>query len=127
MIENEAIISGDQKVAETLSKFFVKAVDKLDIKEFKSISNIDGLSDPVEIAIKKYENRPSIVVITEKFNFTVRFEFEEVNLKHIEKEILNLDTRKAVASSSIPAKVLKEASNICSPVLQQIWSDEILV
>ena len=114
-------------MAETLSKFFVKAVDKLDIKEFKSISNIDGLSDPVEIAIKKYENRSSIVVITEKFNFTLRFEFEEVNLKHIEKEILNLNTKKAVGSSSIPAKVLKEASDICSPVLQQIWSDEILV
>ena len=53
LIENEAIISDDQKVVETLSKFFVKAVDKLDIKEFKNISNIDGLSDPVEIAIKK--------------------------------------------------------------------------
>ena len=73
-------------MAETLSKFFVKAVDKLDIKEFKKISNTDGLSNPVEIAIKKYENHPSIVATTEKFNFTVRFEFEEVNSKDIEKE-----------------------------------------
>ena len=73
-------------MAETLSKFFVKAVDKLDIKEFKKISNTDGLSDPVKIAIKKHENHPSIVAITEKFNFTVRFEFEEVNSKDIEKE-----------------------------------------
>ena len=31
-IENEAVISDDQKVAETLSKFFVKPIDKLDIK-----------------------------------------------------------------------------------------------
>ena len=67
-------------MAETLSKFFVKAVDKLDVRKFKKISNIDGLSDPVEIAIKKYENHPSIVAIIEKFNFTVRFAFEEVNL-----------------------------------------------
>ena len=126
LIENEAIISDDQKVAETLSKFFVKAVDKLDIKEFKKISNIDGLSDPVEIAIEKYENHPNIVAITEKFNFTALFEFEEVNLKDIEKVILNLNTKKAAASNSIPAKVLKETSDICSPVLQQIWNDEIL-
>ena len=110
LIENEAIISDDQKVAETLSKFFVKAVDKLDIKEFKNISNIDGLSDPVEIAIRKYENHSSIVAITEKFNFTVHFEFEEVKLKNIEKEILNLNTKKAVASNNIPAKLLKEPS-----------------
>ena len=70
MIENEPIISDDQKVGEPLSKFFVKAVDKLDIKEFKNISNIDGLSDRVEIAIKKYENHPSIIAVTEKFSFT---------------------------------------------------------
>ena len=127
LIEKEAIISHNQKVAETLSKFIVKAVEKLDIKEFKKISNIDGLSDPVEVAIKKYENHLSIIAITEKFNFTVRFEYEEVNLKDIEKEILNLNTKKeAVASNSIPAKVLKEASDICSPVPQQIWNDEIL-
>ena len=125
LIENEAIISDDQKVAETLSKFFVKAVDKLEVKEFKNISNIDGLSDPVEIAIKKYENHPSIVAVAEKFNFTVRFEFEEVNLKDIEKEILNLNTKKAVASNSIAAKVLNETSDVCSPVVQQIWNDKI--
>ena len=125
-IENEAIISDDQKVAETLSKFFLKAVSKLDIKEFKNILNIDGLYDPVEIAIKKYENYPSIIAITEKFNLTMRFEFEEVNLEDIEKEILNLNTKEAVLSNSIPAKVLKETFDICNPVLQQIWNNEIL-
>ena len=49
-----------------------------------------------------------------------------MNIKDIEKEILNLNTKKAVASSSIPAKVLKETSDICSPVLQQIRNDDIL-
>ena len=73
LIENEAIISDGQRLAETLSKFFAKAIVKLDIKEFKNISNIDGLSDPLENAIKKYENHPGIIAITEKFNFTVRF------------------------------------------------------
>ena len=125
LIEKEAIISHNQKVAETLSKFIVKAVEILDIKEFKNISNTDGLSDPVEVAIKKYENHLSIIAITEKFNFTVRFEFEKVNLKDTEKEILDLNTKKAVASNSIPAKVLKETSDICSPVPRQIWNDEI--
>ena len=51
----------------------------------------------MEIAIKKYENHPSIIAITEKFNFNVDFESEEVNLKDIQKEILNLNTKKAVA------------------------------
>ena len=43
-----------------------------------------------------------------------------MNLKDTEKEILNLNTKKAAASNSQPAKVLKETSDICSPVLQQI-------
>ena len=34
LTENKAISSDDQEVAETFCKFFVKAVDKLDIKEF---------------------------------------------------------------------------------------------
>ena len=79
----------------------------------------------MENALKKYENHPSVIAITEKFNFTLRFEFEAVNLKDIEKEILNLDTKKEVASNSIPAKVRKETWDICSPALQQIWNDEI--
>ena len=79
----------------------------------------------MEIAIKKYENHPSIIAITEKFNFTVRFEYEEMNLEDIKKEILNLNIKKRVASNSIPDKVLKETSDICSPVLQQIWNDGI--
>ena len=44
----------------------------------------------------------------------MRFEFEEVNLEDIEKEILNLNTKEAVLSNSIPAKVLKETFDICS-------------
>ena len=56
----------------------------------------------------------------------MRFEFEEVNLKYIEKEILNLNSKKAVASNSIPTKILKETSDICSHVYQQILNDEIL-
>ena len=64
----------------------------------------------MEIAIRKYGNHPSIIAITKKCNFTVRFEFEEVNLKDIEKEILNLNIKKAAASKSIPTKVPKETS-----------------
>ena len=95
-------------MVETLSKFFAKAVGKLDIKDFKNISNNDVLSAPVEIPIKKYENHPSVIAITENFNFTMRFEFEEVNLKDIEKEILNLNIKKDVASKSLRLKYLKK-------------------
>ena len=57
-------------------------------------------------------------------NFNVRFEFREMNLGDVEKEISKINT-KAVASSSNPAKVLEETSDGCSSVLQKIWNDKI--
>ena len=57
-------------------------------------------------ALKRGDSDPLTNCVTEKPDFTVRFESEEVNLKDVEKEILKLNTKKAVASNSIPAKVL---------------------
>ena len=62
----------------------------------------------MKIPIKKYENHPSIIAITEKFNFTMRFEFEEVNLKDIEKEILTSILRKLLRQIASQLKYLKK-------------------
>ena len=58
-------------------------------------------------------------------NFNVRFEFREMNLRDVEKEISKINTKKAVASNSNPAKVFQETSDSCSSVLQKIWNDKI--
>ena len=50
-------------------------------------------------------------------NFNVRFEFREMNLRDVETEISNINTKKAVVSSSNLAKVLEETSDGCSSVL----------
>ena len=51
-----------------------------------------------------------------------------MNLRDIEKKKkkLNITTKEAVVSNSIIANVLKEISDSCNPVLQQIWNDKIL-
>ena len=117
LTEKEAIIPDDQKVAETLSSFFEEAVDKLDIRGCNNILNTAGYSDAVEITTTKYENHQSTVAITD-----ARLGFREVNLKDVEKEMVNINTEKAVATNSIPAKLLKETT-ICSPVFQQIQNE----
>ena len=50
-------------------------------------------------------------------NFNVRFEFREMNMRDVEKEISKINTKKAVASNSNPAKVFQETSDSCSSVL----------
>ena len=48
------------------------------------------------------------IAITEKSNFTVHFEFEEVNLKHIEKQILTSILRKLLRQIASQLKYLKK-------------------
>ena len=60
----------------------------------------------------------ALLLLLKKFNLNARFEFREVNLKDGKKEILNINTKIAVVSNSIPPKIFQETSDICSPVLQ---------
>ena len=54
LIEGDQIISKDTEVAEKLSKFLENAVKSLDILECRdTLTPVDGLEDPIDIAIKK--------------------------------------------------------------------------
>ena len=86
MILKETVGFDGQKVEQTISSFF--EVDKFNIRECNNISNDSGYFYPVKLGIKESETYTSIVAITEKF-FQFPFEFREVNLMDVEKEILN--------------------------------------
>ena len=54
LIEGGEIISEDIEVAERLSNYFENAVKSLDILECKdTLTTVDGLTDPIDIPIKK--------------------------------------------------------------------------
>ena len=67
LIEGENVISGDKEVAEKLGKYFENAVKSLDIMENNVIlTPVNGIDDPIDIIIKRYEKHPSILAIKEK-------------------------------------------------------------
>ena len=75
--------------------------------EFLNIT--DNSEDPIENAICKYENHPSIILITKIMEGANSFlVFETVTKEKIEKLIMNLNIRKAVQSNDIPTKLVKE-------------------
>ena len=77
-MNNNSIISDDQDVAETLNTFCKNAVDSLDISENRLLlTATESLTDPVEIAIKKFESHPSIFDIKDNINNS-KFNFSEV-------------------------------------------------
>ena len=128
LIDGDRIISEDIQVAEKLNKYFENAVQSLDITECRDIlTPVDGLEDPIEIAIKKYEKHPSILVINEKVPLNhQRFSFAMTGLIEMEKEIKALNPKKATTHNNIPPRILKETSDICSPILNDIWCDSVL-
>ena len=62
--EGNKIVSEDKEVADILNTYFSESVDSLDIGENKFIINsADHIVDPIERAIFKYKNHPSILEI----------------------------------------------------------------
>ena len=81
----------------------------------------------MKIAIKKYEQHPSINLIKENITNNESFYFLPTELESILKEIINLDNKKNGTFKNIPTRRLKDVSDICSPILANIWNEEILL
>ena len=129
LIHNDNVISDDQELADTFNNFFEHAVDNLGIQEYRNDHNIDinsVLDDPIDYAIAKYKNHPSIIMINENVSFESRFSFTAVNEDDIQREILNLNPKKPGTFGNVPTKMLKSSSEICNVALQNIWYSEIL-
>ena len=113
LMHNDNAISDNQELADTFNNFFEHAVDNLEIQEYQSDHNVNISSisdDPIDYAIEKYKNHPSIVMINENVSFESRFSFTTVNEDDIQREILNINPKKAGTFGNIPTKMLKSSS-----------------
>ena len=82
----EKIISNEGIVAEEFSTFFENAVKSLGIDTGNPLlGDTTSLDNPVEIAIKKFENHSSVKVIKENICIDVEFDFKQVQADEILK------------------------------------------
>ena len=77
----------------------------------------DNLKNPVEIAIKKFEQHPSINLINKNITNNENFHFSPADNEKILKEIINFSKKKNGTFKNIPTRRLKDVSDVCSPVL----------
>ena len=91
LVENDEIISDESKVADSFSNFFENALHSLGIKTNEYSNDNYGLENPVEIAIKKYDQHLSINLIKENITSNESFYFWPTKQESILKEIINLD------------------------------------
>ena len=122
LVEND-----ESKVANSFSNFFENAVHSFGIKTNESTNNKYGLKNPVEIAIKIYQQHPSINLKKENITNNESFHFLPTEQESILKEIINLDNKKNGTFKNIHTRRLKDVSDICSPILANIWNEEILL
>ena len=115
-------------MSEEFSAFCEDAVRSLSVKpdEFY-LSDTETLGDPVEIAIRKFENHPSVQAIKQNISVNQDFYFSNTDVRDILKETTALSNKKNGTFGNISAQLLKEVSGIRAPALNDIWNKEIII
>ena len=127
LVENDNTVSDDSEIAETFKIFFENAVKNFNVLgDSDSLSPTFHLDNPVDIAVEKFKNHPSIILINSNVNFFNNFFFKEVNFSDIFKEISSLNSKKQGTKDGIPAKCLKAACSESSSYLTKVWNEEML-
>ena len=126
LIENDVVISDENKVAEKMNNYFIEAIENLDIVPFIEEDEIEIIPcNIIDTMVSKYENHPSILKIKEYVNITGKFSFIKTTTHEIQNQILTLDPKKASVENDIPTKVLIETNEISSTYLTNIYHKSI--
>ena len=117
-MENDDVISDDRQIAEISNNYFVTVTETLGIADnLDNVRSAEGIIDPVEKAIEKYANHPSIKTILTRFPVVAGFSFEHVTVSKIETEIKNLNSDKAttfvISHQSYSRLIQTSALNPC--------------
>ena len=83
----------DKEIAETFSNYFNNALKSLNLQcDLEHLNDVSDENDPIEIAIKKFKNYPSIVNINKNIPKTTTFSFDENETDSIKKITDNFDS-----------------------------------
>ena len=119
LIENDEMVTDDLKIAEIFNDYFANITQDLEITDTGAhLSSTIGIEDPIDKAVEKYKNHPSIKKIKECFTCSESFHFRQVTVEEVYYQLGKLNPKKSSPVGSIPAKVMKENSDIFAPILQ---------
>ena len=102
---------------------FVEALQHLEIEPYLSEAEINACGGNIEEIIKLYERHPSILKINENVNVRDKFVFDDTTSQGINKQILDLDHKKASIENDIPIKILIRSNDIVSKHLAEIYNN----
>ena len=127
LVDNNNIISFDIEIAEKFNTFFSNVVKELNTKIKEDLlCDVSNINDPVERAIQKYKNHPSIRMIKETFDNDKTFSFDVVSPDTIFKEIGSLDTDKSTHSNDVPTKIVKDNADLFSVFVFNTFNKSVI-
>ena len=109
LVDDDELITDEQKVANSLNDFFSSIVNSLNLPESQNADPLsDNIDHPTLKAITKWRNHPSVLVNTAVHENRKRFTSSSVTAADIAKEIDILNSSKAVHEADLPVKLLKD-------------------
>ena len=106
LVDHDKVISDDKQLCKTFSNFFQETMKTLGVSDCLNMCNYSH-SDPVNNAIRKYENYQGIKKISETLTITSTFHFSGNDKADVEKSIGNLNSSKVRTFKNIQTKCLK--------------------
>ena len=126
LTENGKMINKDSEIAEIFNHHFETITDSLGISINDSVLlPTDSILDSVDKAVRKYDAHPSICKIRENVKIANKFEFSEVSICDIAIQIKQLNSKKASPVDSIPARIIKENSDVFIVVIQSLFNSHM--
>ena len=96
LTENGEVVKTELETAKTLNNFFGNVTKSLMIPKYNEYDpSTDSVKNRTIRAILKYRNHPSIPAIREQKKAQINFCFKEVSIEETQKEVLNLNNKKA--------------------------------
>ena len=111
------VISNPRKCAESFNNFFIDSIKNLGIGRSLHTDTIINSNDPVENAIGKFKNHPSVLRILQDGYSDNKFSFDLISDSDIQNVINTIDSSKAYQKGNIPPQILKINVDICSMTL----------
>ena len=126
ILENGVVSSDKKEVAEKLNSYFINTVRNINIESSvpENINDINMVNsmDDIDIIINTFMGHPSILKIKEMVIISEKFEFKNMTPEEVEKEIRQLDPKKACVENDLPTKVLVSTNDIVSHHLSHIYN-----
>ena len=126
LVNDGKIVTNDSEIATNFNDKFSNVISELDLGSgWISSENTSNLKDPIDIALTKFKNHPSILKIHEHLPNPQTISFKTITEEDIKVIFKSFDVKKGTSFNSVPGKILKEYGGSYYDTVTRIVNDSV--